>query len=105
MDPSWTNVFYDKLVHSKLITCSLVFAKSRLRKKNSRKCNTSLFQCHARCQERNCPIKVNIIMAQPISVGHNVIFRVSINGIPKHDNPSIKTARPLKGVKRLQMGN
>jgi hypothetical protein len=44
-------------------------------------------------------------MDQPISVGKNVIFRVQIIGTPQHDKSSIKTARPLKGIKRLQMGN
>ncbi len=105
MDPSWTDVFYQKLIDCKVITCSIVFTRSVLRKKDSRKRNTSLFRCHGRCQEPNCPIKVHIVMDQPISVGKNVIFRVQIIGTPQHDKSSIKTARPLKGIKRLQMGN
>jgi hypothetical protein len=44
-------------------------------------------------------------MAQPISVGHNVIFQLEISGTRQHNNSSIKTARPLTDVKRLQMGN
>ena len=44
-------------------------------------------------------------MAPPIAVGPHAIFRVQINGTRQHNNSSIKTARPLTGVKRLQMGN
>jgi hypothetical protein len=44
-------------------------------------------------------------MALPISVGRNVIFQVQINGTCQHNNSSIKTARLLTGVKRLQTGN
>jgi hypothetical protein len=105
MDASWTNVFYDKLIVSKLISCSLVFVQLALRKKHSRKRNTGLFRCHARCQDLACPINVRIVMAQRISVGYNVIFRLQINGTHQHNNSSIKTARPLTGVMRLQMGN
>ncbi len=84
-----------------LISCSLIFTKSGLRKKHSRKRNTGLF----RCQDSTCSINVRIVMAQPISVGHNVIFPIQINGTRQHNNSSMKTARPLTGVKRLQMGN
>ncbi len=96
---------YFMILASKLISCSLVFTKSALRKKHSRKRNTSLFRCHVRCQDPTCSINVRIVMARPISVGYNVILRVQINGTRQHNNSSIKTARPLTGVKRLQMGN
>jgi hypothetical protein len=104
MDSSWTDVFYEKLIASKLVTCSLIFMRSKLRKKHSRKHNTPLFQCHARCQHRTCPLRVRIAMAQPISVGHNVVFRVCLTGNRQHDDASIVTGRPLKGNKRRQMG-
>ena len=104
MDSSWTDVFYEKLIGSKLVTCSLVFTRSKLQKKHSRKNNTPLFQCYARCQHRICPLRVQIKMAQPISVGHNVVFRVCLTGTRQHDDPSLATARPLKGNKRRQMG-
>lgn len=43
-------------------------------------------------------------MAQPLSIGHNVIFRVRLTGTRQHDGPPIITARPLKGNRRRQMG-
>jgi hypothetical protein len=104
MDSSWSDVFYDKLVDSKLVTCSIVFKKSKLRKKISRKRNTALFKCYGRCQHPTCPVTVSIVMAQPVLVGRSVIFRVRIKGTQKHDDPSFSTCRPLKGNKRVLMG-
>jgi hypothetical protein len=102
MDPIWTSVFYDKLTTSKLICCSLVFPKSKLRKKFSRKINTPLFTCNARCQNQKCPVTLHIAMAKPVVLGHNVVFRVQIKGTPQHDDAA--TGRPLKGIERRQMG-
>jgi hypothetical protein len=102
MDPIWTEIFYDKLTTSKLICCGLVFPKSRLRKQFSRKRNTSLFSCKARCQNRGCPVAVRIALNKHIVVGHNVVFRVTIEGTPQHDGTG--TGRLLKGTKRREMG-
>lgn len=104
MDPSWTDAFYDKLIAYKLISCSLVFTKSFLRKKDSRKHHTPLFQCHGRCQHPTCTLTVYIAMAQSISVGQNVSFWVQIKGTQKHDDQSMSVGRPLKGKKRIKMG-
>lgn len=105
MDPTWSDVFYDKLIANKLVTCSITFKKSRLRGKYSRKRNTSLFTCSGRCQYSKCPVFVRIKMDKNISIGKNVIFRVKVTGIPCHDNSSICTGRHLKRIKRLKMGN
>ena len=105
MDSTWSDVFYDKLISNKLVTCSLAFKKSRLRQKNSRKRNTSLFQCYGRCQRSECPVTVRIAMVKNATSRENVIFRVRITGVQYHDNSSICTGRRLKGIKRLQMGN
>ncbi len=102
MDPIWTSMFSNKLTTSKLICCSPVFPKSTLRKKFSRKRNTSLFKCNARCQNRKCPVTIRIAMAKPVVLGQNVVFRVQIKGTPQHGD--IATARPLKGIERQRMG-
>lgn len=105
MDSTWSDVFYDKLIANKLVTCGIVFKKSRLRRKYSRKRNTSLFKCHGRCRLSECPVTVHIEMVKNVSVGENVIFRVQITGVQYHADPSVSTGRHLKGIKRLQMGN
>jgi hypothetical protein len=104
MDSSWTMVFSDKLVASKLVTCSLIFTKSRLRKKYSRKHNKPLFTCYARCQYPHCPLAVHATMINSLEPGQNIIFRVQIKGTQKHDDPAVSVGRPLKGAKRAQMG-
>ncbi|CAF3954658.1 unnamed protein product [Rotaria magnacalcarata] len=103
MDKSWTDAFYDKLVDYKLVTCSLVFIKSILRKKDSRKYNTSLFQCYGRCPYPGCTLTVYMFMAKPIVVGHNVSFWVQIEGTQQHTDQSISIGRPMKGIRRKKM--
>lgn len=102
MELEWTSLFYNKLIESKLVTCSIVFSTSKLRKKFSRKHNAPLFRCQGRCQDKICPLKIRMIMAQPVEFGRNVIFRVKIDGTPQHDK--IPSGRPLKGIQRKQMG-
>ncbi|CAF4120533.1 unnamed protein product, partial [Rotaria sordida] len=103
MDPSWTDVFNDKLINCKLVTCNLAFTKSILRKKYSRKRNRPLFQCRGRCTELDCPLTVYMAMTKPVSVNHGVVFRVQINGTQQHNNESGPGRRPLKGEKRKKM--
>lgn len=102
MDPIWCTLFYEKLIESKLITCSIAFQYKKLRQKFSRKYNTSLFKCTARCQKKHCPVKIRMMMDRPIITGRNVVFRVQITGTSKHDD--IATSRPLKGIRREEMG-
>ncbi|CAF4883505.1 unnamed protein product [Rotaria socialis] len=103
MDKSWGDAFYDKLVDYKLVTCSLAFNKSTLRKKDSRKYNTSLFQCYGRCSYPECTLTVYMCMAKPIVVGHNVSFWVQIEGTQRHADQSISIGRPMKGIRRKKM--
>lgn len=103
MDPSWTDKFYDKLVAAKLITCSIVFKNSTLQAFHSRKLNSPLFQCNARCPNSSCPLTVKLKMIRFDSPGQSVVFRVEINGTPRHDDPLECNQRPLKGAKRVQM--
>ncbi|CAF3910793.1 unnamed protein product [Rotaria sp. Silwood1] len=104
MDPSWSDVFNDKLINCKLVTCNLAFTKSILRKKYSRKRNRPLFQCRARCTELGCPLTVYMAMTKPVSVNHGVVFRVQINGTQQHNNESGPGRRPLKAQAAIEHG-
>ncbi|CAF4099576.1 unnamed protein product, partial [Adineta steineri] len=103
MDSSWTDVFYDKLVDSKLITCSIVFTYSKLRQLYTRKMNSPLFKCNAHCPNSSCPLTLKIKMVQLASPNRSVFFRVEIFGTPRHDNPLEINQRHVKGDKRAQM--
>jgi hypothetical protein len=104
MDRSWNDVFYDKLVEAKLITCSIVFKYSKLRELYSRKRNSTLFRCHARCPNSTCPLIVKMKVLKFVSPGQSVVFRVEIIGTPRHEDPLECNQRPTKGVKRARMG-
>ena len=104
MDPSWNDVFYDKLVEAKLTTCSVVFKYSKLRELYSRKRNSTLFRCVARCPNSTCSVIVKMKMLKLAPPGQSVVFRVEIIGTPLHKDPFESNQRPLKNAKRVRMG-
>ncbi|CAF1545399.1 unnamed protein product [Adineta ricciae] len=103
MDPSWTDVFYDKLKDAHLTKCCIVFTDSSLRKLYSRKHNSPLFHCVGQCSNSTCSLIVKMKLLNIISPGQSVVFRVEIIGTPRHENPFECNQRPLAGIKRARM--
>ena len=69
------------------IHCIIIFRYHHVRKKNSRKMNSSLFSAAGCCELQMCPVTIEIeIESEPKHKRNPCIFKVRIIGDANHDS-------------------
>lgn len=101
---SWGDQLIPHLVQLK-IHCSINFRYHHIRKKHSRKKNSSLFSAIGYCKQAICPVTIEIeIEHEPKHKGTPCVFKVTVTGDANHDSKKFTASRHLTGAMREAMG-